>query len=69
MAITKVQDIFEKCLECSIHQGKQMSENGIHLTAGAFSYVDGPGQIDLGGDEHRPCRTGKLTSVKRRGGR
>ncbi len=61
----QVQKIFDKCLEGTIYEGKQVDEHGIHLTVGSISSIDGPGQIDFGGDEHSPCSTRELTPEKR----
>ncbi len=57
--------IFEECLEDTVYEGKQIDEHGVHLTAGAISSIEGPGQIDFGGDEHNPCRDRELTPKKR----
>ena len=59
------QEIFDSCLEGTIHDGKQVEEPGIHLTAGSVSSLVGRGQTDFGGDEQEPCEQSTISPTKR----
>jgi len=48
-----VQELFDEYLEDTIYEGKQVADEGVHLTAGQILAPRGAGDTDFGGDEHR----------------